>query len=80
MLQLRHGACEHRDDAARDVFLDEQDARRRAALAGAVEGRGEDVAHRLLGQRRGIDDHRVHAAGFGDQRNDRAARARPAPG
>ena len=28
---------------------------------------GKDVAHRLLGQRRGIDDHGVEAAGLGDQ-------------
>ena len=48
--QLRHGAFEHRDDAARDVFLDEQHARRRAALAGAVESGGEHIAHRLLGK------------------------------
>ena len=30
---------------------------------------GQDVAHDLLGQRRGIDDHRVLPAGFGDQRD-----------
>ena len=46
-------------------------AQRRAALAGAVEAGGDDVLHHLLGQRRGIDDHRVLAAGLGDQ----AARA-----
>ena len=39
-----------------------------------------DVAHDLLGQRRGIDDHRVLPAGLGDQRIGRppSGRSRPA--
>jgi hypothetical protein len=43
-------------------------AQRRAALARRLEGRGDDVAHRLFGQRGGIDDHGVEPAGLGDQR------------
>ena len=65
--QLLHRALQHLDDLLLDVLLDVEDPQRRAALAGALEGRGEDVAHRLFGQRRGIDDHRVEAAGLGDQ-------------
>ena len=56
------------------LVLQEQDAQRRTALAGAVEGRRDDILHDLLGQRRKIDDHRVQAAGLGDQRNDRPLR------
>ena len=33
-----------------------------------------DIIDHLLGQRGGIDHHRVHAAGLGDQRHDRARR------
>ena len=42
-----------------------------------AESKADDdhVADDLLGKRRGIDDHRVQAAGFGDQR-DRLRRAR----
>ena len=35
-----------------DVLLHEQHAQRRAALAGAVEGGAQHIAHHLLGQRR----------------------------
>ena len=45
---------------------------RRAALAGRAERRGHDVVGDLLGQRGGIDDHRIDAAGLRDQRHDRA--------
>jgi hypothetical protein len=42
-------------------------AQRRATLAGAIEGRRQHVLHHLLGQRRGIDDQCVLAAGLGHQ-------------
>ena len=74
-----HGAGEHGNDPVGDVLLDEQDAGGRAALTGAVEGRRKHVADRLLGQRRGIDDHGIHAAGLGDQRDDRTAALRQRP-
>jgi hypothetical protein len=32
-----------------------------------IEGRRQDVDDDLLRERGGIDDHRVEAAGFGDQ-------------
>ncbi len=63
-----HGAFEHGQHALGHVLLHAQHAQRRAALAGAVEGRGNDIQHHLFGQCRGVDDHRVLAAGFGDQR------------
>ena len=62
-------------DAVGDVFLQAEHAQRRAALAGAVEGRGQHVGDDLLGERRGVDDHRVLAAGLGDQRHRRAVGA-----
>ncbi len=51
-------------------------AQRRAALPGAVEGGGQHIGDDLLGQCRGIDDHRVDPACLGDQRHDRAGPAR----
>ncbi|MCY1176494.1 hypothetical protein D9M73_167690 [compost metagenome] len=69
---LGHGALEHLDHAVGRVFLQAQHAQCRAALTGAVESRGNDVDDDLFGECRGVDDHRVLAAGFGDQR-DRAA-------
>ncbi len=70
-LQRLHRAGDHLDHAVGDVFLDEQDAQGRAALAGALECRGNDVARDLLRQRRAVDDHRILAAGLGDERDDR---------
>ena len=65
--EFSHGAFQHRYEPARDVFLDEQDPRCRAALAGAIECGSENVAHRLLREGGKIDDHCVHAAGLGDE-------------
>ena len=66
-------------DAVGDIVLQAQDAQRRAALPGRIEGRGDDVADDLFGERGGIDHHRVEAAGLGDQRQRRARRvSRPA--
>jgi hypothetical protein len=70
--QLLHRTGEHFAHPVGDVGLDEQHAQRRAALSGRVEGRGDDVADDLFGQRRRIGDQRVLAAGFGDQRHQRA--------
>ena len=50
----------------------QQQPQRRAALAGGAERRGHDVVGDLFGQRGGVDDHGVDAAGLGDQRHDRA--------
>ena len=66
--KLVHGAEQHCQDSLLDLALDVEDAQRRAALAGALEGGRDDVAHRLLGQRGGIDDHRVEPAGLRDER------------
>ena len=63
----------------RHVVLHEEKACRRTALAGAVEGRGQHIADRLFRQGRGVDDHRVHAAGLGDQRRDGAIARRQRP-
>src|SRR3990167_2676157 len=67
-----HGALEHVDHSIRHVFLHTQHAQCRAALTRAVEGRGHDIDHHLFSERRGVDDHAVEAAGFGDQRNGAA--------
>ena len=51
-LQRFHRPGDHLDHAVGDVRLNEQHAQGRAALAGALEGRGNDVTRDLLGQRR----------------------------
>ena len=65
-------ARNHLDHAVGDVVLQEQQSQRRAALAGGAERRGHDVVGDLFGQRGGIDDHRIDAAGLRDQRHDRS--------
>ena len=70
-LEFARGARDHLDHAVGDVLLHAQQPQRRAALAGGAEGRRDHVVGHLLGQRGGVDDHRVDAAGLGDQRHDR---------
>ena len=77
--QLVHRAAQHLQRAPGHVVLHAQQAQRRAALAGAVEGRGEHVGDDLLGERRRVDDHGVDAAGLGDQQR-RAAVGVESPG
>ena len=78
-LELGHRALQHGERSVRYIVLQAEDAQSRTALAGRIEGRREHVDHDLLGERRGIDHHRVEAAGLADQRQRRAA-AREAPG
>ncbi len=73
--ELGHRTRQHRQQAVGDVVLHIEEAQRRAALPGAVEGGAQNVDDDLLGQGRGIDDHRVLSAGLGDQRHDRAGAA-----
>ena len=73
--QLRHRADQHRQQPIGDIGLDIEKAQRRAALSGALEGGGQDIDDNLLGQCRGIDDHRVLPTGLCDQRHDRAGTA-----
>ena len=70
-LQFARRAGDHLDHAVGDVVLQEQQPQRRAALAGGTKRRGHDVVGDLFGQRRGVDDHRIDAAGLRDQRHDR---------
>ena len=77
--QLLQRALQQPDQPVGHLVLHAQQAQRRAALAGAVEGRRHDVGGGLLGQRRAVDDHRVLAAGLGDQRYHLAS-GRQAPG
>ena len=70
--KFARGARDHLDHAVGDVVLHEQQPQRRAALAGGAERRRHDIVGDLLGQCGGIDDHRIDAAGFRDQRHDRA--------
>ena len=71
-LQLARRARDHLDHAVGDVLLHEQQPQRRAALAGRSERGGDDIVGDLLGQRGGIGDHGVDAAGLRDQRHDRS--------
>ena len=64
---LRH----YRQQAVGDVSPHIREARRRAALASAVEGGGQKIGDDLFGERRGIDKRRVLPAGFGDKRHNR---------
>ncbi len=73
--QLLERALQHGEDAIGDVLLQAEHPQRGTALAGGIEGGGDDVAHHLLGERGGIDDHRILPAGLGDERNDAAFRA-----
>ena len=62
-----HGAEQHLQQAILHVALDIEDPQGRTALPGALERTGQNVAHRLLGQRGRIDDHGVEPAGLCDQ-------------
>src|SRR5690606_3219367 len=75
--QLLERPFQHGERAVCDIVLQAEHPQRRAALAGAVEGRGDDVADDLFGKRGGIDDHAVLAAGFGDQRDRLAGYREP---
>ena len=68
--QLGHRTLQHRQQTVGDIVLDIEQAQRGAALPGAVEGRDQNVGDDLLGERRGVDDHRILTAGLGDQRYD----------
>ena len=74
--QFAHRARQHLDQPVGDLVLHVEHAQRRAALPGAVEARGDHVVHHLFRQRGGVDDHRVLAAGLGDQHRARAAARR----
>ena len=69
--ELARRARDHLDHAVGHVLLHAQQPQRRAALPGGAERRGDDIVGHLLGQRGRVDDHRVDAAGLGDQRHDR---------
>src|SRR3989442_747139 len=69
--QLGEGAREKLQHARRAAGVDEQDALRRAALAGAREGGDHDFVDAWRGERGGVDVHRFAPAGFGDERHDR---------
>ena len=71
-LQFGHGALEQIDDPLGNVVLYIEHAQGRATLTGAGEGRLHGILDHLLGQGGGVDDHRVLAAGFGDQCGNRA--------
>ena len=69
--ERRQGAADQLQHARRDFVLQVQHAQRTAALPGGAKSARHDRIDDLFGQRRGIDDHCIQAAGFGDQRRDR---------
>ena len=71
--QFGRRADQHVERGRENVLLQTEKTQGRTALAGGPEGRGENVVGRLFEKRGRIDDHRIDAAGFGDQRDDRAA-------
>ena len=67
-----HRAVEPLDQPVGGVVRQEQQAQRRAALAGRAEGREDHVVDHLLALGRGVDEHGVEPAGLGDEGHDRA--------
>ncbi len=65
--QFLHGAGQHLQHIVCNVLLQVEHAQRRTTLSGRQEGRMNHVSDHLFGQRRGVDDHRILTAGFGDQ-------------
>ncbi len=76
--KLAHRTVQHFDQPRRDLALHAQHAQRRAALAGAVEGRRQYIGHHLLGQCRRVDHHRVLTPRLGNQRHAAAVGSQPA--
>ena len=68
--QFGRGARDHPDHAVCDIFLHAEEPQGRAALPGRAESRGDDIIGDLFGKRGRIDNHRIDAAGLGDQRHD----------
>ena len=77
--ELRRRPFDHGEDVLGHVLLQAEEAKRRAALPGRAEGGSDDVVGHLLGERGGIDDHGVDAAGLGDEGDDRPALLRQRP-
>ena len=69
--QLVHDAIKHVEEGFGDILLKIKHPQCRTALPGGLEGGGNDIAHRLLGQRGAVDDHGVKPAGLGNQRRIR---------
>ncbi len=64
-------AADHGDHFVEHLVLNVEHPQRRAALARALERRGDDIAGHLFGERRAVDDHRVLPTGLGDEGRDR---------
>ena len=64
-----HRALEHVERALGDILLQAEHPQRGAALSGTVEGGRDHIRNDLLGEGRGVDDHGILAAGFGNERN-----------
>ena len=71
--QLGHGASQHRFEGVRNIVLYAYDATSRTTLPGTLEGGLDNVLNRLFHERGGVDDHRIDAAGLGDQGQGAAA-------
>ena len=70
--QFAHRAFQHRDCFIRRVFGQTKNAQCRASLPRGTERAGDDIIDDLFRQSRTIDNQRILAAGFGDQRHNRA--------
>ena len=66
--QFIHRAIQHGQQAVGDILLDIQTAQGRTPLPRRLEGRGDNIPHRLFRQRGGIHDHRIQPPGFRNQR------------
>ena len=70
--ELLQGTGQDLQHPRRDLFLQVEHPQGGAALAGALEGGAHHIAHHLLRQGGGVDNHGVLAAGLGDERQDGA--------
>ena len=64
-----HCAAQHFQRVVGNLILQAQHAQCRTTLTRTVEGRGQYIHDDLFGQGGGIDNHRVHAAGFRNEWN-----------
>jgi hypothetical protein len=78
--ELPRRADDHREHAVGHVLLDAEQPQGRAALARGAEGGGHHVVGDLLGERGGVHDHGVDAAGLGDEGHDRPVLGGKRPG
>ena len=75
-LQGFGSALDHADHRIGDILLHTQHAQGRTALPRRTECREHDIITDLFAQSRAVHQHHIDAAGFGNQRHNRALPSR----